>query len=174
MLLSVWNIFQGTSHLEQATIPKEAPACVTSAVQWFWKPSCVTTSSSNVSMIGRAIAQAVSRRLATAAAQVWAQVRLCGICGGQSGTEAGFVGVLRFPLPIFIPPTAPHSSCIIRGWYSRPVSGRRIKWTQSHPTPPQGIKRKLQWWPYTLHQYINKEEVVMILWTQYSDAFILT
>jgi hypothetical protein len=58
------------------------------------------------------------------------------ICGGQSGTGVGFLRVLRFPLPILIPPTAPHSlSSIIRGWYSRPISGRRTKWTQSHPTP---------------------------------------
>jgi hypothetical protein len=26
------------------------------------------------------------------------------------------------------------SSSIIRGWYNRPVSGLRTKWTQSHPT----------------------------------------
>jgi hypothetical protein len=34
---------------------------------------------------GRIIAQAVGRRLPTAAAQVQAQVKSCGICGGQSG-----------------------------------------------------------------------------------------
>jgi hypothetical protein len=34
---------------------------------------------------------------------------------------AGFLVVLRFPLPIFIPPVAPHSSSIIRGWYNMPV-----------------------------------------------------
>jgi hypothetical protein len=27
-------------------------------------------------------------------------------CGGQSGAGAGFLRVLRFPLPIFIPPIA--------------------------------------------------------------------
>jgi hypothetical protein len=89
-------------------------------------------------LIGRAIAQAVSRRLPTAAVRVRAQVRSCGICGGQSGTGAGFLRVFRFPLPILIPPTAPHSSSIIRGWYNRPVSGRRTKWTQSHPTSKNG------------------------------------
>jgi hypothetical protein len=83
----------------------------------------------------RAIAQAVSRRLPTAAVWVRARVRSCGICGRQSGTEAGILRVLRFPLTILIPPTAPHSPSIIRGWYNRPVSGRPTKWTQSHPTP---------------------------------------
>jgi hypothetical protein len=85
---------------------------------------------------GRAIAHAVSCRLPTAAARIRDQVRTWGICGGQSGTGAGLLRVLRFPLPIIIPPTAPHSSSsIIQGWYSRPISGRRTKWTQSHPTP---------------------------------------
>jgi hypothetical protein len=39
----------------------------------------------------RGIAQAVSRRLPTAAARVRAQVRSCGICGEQNGTRAGFL-----------------------------------------------------------------------------------
>jgi hypothetical protein len=51
---------------------------------------------------GRAVAQAVSHRLPTAAALVPVQVRSCDICGGQSGTGAGFLRVLRFPLPILI------------------------------------------------------------------------
>jgi hypothetical protein len=72
-------------------------------------------------VVARAIAQAVSRRLPTAVARVRAWVRSCGICGGQSGTGAGFLQVLQFPLPILIPPTAPHSSSIIRGWYNRPL-----------------------------------------------------
>jgi hypothetical protein len=38
---------------------------------------------------------------------------------------AGFLRVLQFPLPIFIPPISPQSpSPIIRGWDNRPVSGR--------------------------------------------------
>jgi hypothetical protein len=59
----------------------------------------------------RAIAQAVSRRLPTAAVGVHSQVRSCGICGGQSGIEARFLRVLRFPLPILIPPAPSRLSC---------------------------------------------------------------
>jgi hypothetical protein len=37
--------------------------------------------------------------------KVWSS----GICGGQSGAGAGFLRLLRFPLPIFIPPNSPSS-----------------------------------------------------------------
>jgi hypothetical protein len=85
--------------------------------------------------LARAIAQAVSRRFPTAAARVRAQFRSCSVCGGQNGTGAGFIRVLRVSLPILIPPTAPHSSSIIRGWYNKAISGRCTKWTQSRPNP---------------------------------------
>jgi hypothetical protein len=97
---------------------------------------------SEAASLGRAIAQAVSRRLPIAAAWIRAQARSCGICGGQSYIGARFLRVLRFHLPILIPPTAPHSSSsIIRGWYNRLISGRSTKWTQSHLTPPQETKK---------------------------------
>jgi hypothetical protein len=60
--------------------------------------------------IRRSIGQAVSRWSPTAAARVRAWVWSCGICGGLSSTGAGFLRILRFPLPILIPPTAPHPS----------------------------------------------------------------
>jgi hypothetical protein len=90
---------------------------------------------------GRAIAQAVSRLLHTAEAWLLFQVRSRGICGGESFTGAGFLRVLRFPLPILIPPTPLNSSSsIIRGWYNRPNSGRRTKWAQSHSTPRKSTR----------------------------------
>jgi hypothetical protein len=88
--------------------------------------------------VGRAIAQALSRRLSTATARVRAQVRSCAIFGEQTGTGTAFLLVLRFPLPVLIPPTAQYSSSsssIIWGWLNRPNSGRSTKWTQSLPTP---------------------------------------
>jgi hypothetical protein len=56
---------------------------------------------------GRAVAQAVSRWLPTSAARVRVRAA-CGVCGGQSGIGAGFLRVLRFPLPI-IPLMSPLS-----------------------------------------------------------------
>ena len=40
--------------------------------------------------LGRAMAQAVSRRPLAAEARVRSRLRPCGICGGQSGTGTGF------------------------------------------------------------------------------------
>jgi hypothetical protein len=59
------------------------------------------------SLYGRVIAQKVSRWRPTVAARVRSRVWSSGICGEQSGPEAGFLRVLRFPLPIFIPSIAP-------------------------------------------------------------------
>jgi hypothetical protein len=49
--------------------------------------------------LGRAIAQAVSRWLPTAAVRGSTPGRHVGFCGGQSGVGAGFLRVLRFLLP---------------------------------------------------------------------------
>jgi hypothetical protein len=90
-------------------------------LQWIidMKCSCLSTAkvSSACIIIGsewaqtlNRVAQAVSRRLPNAAARVRARVRSCGICGGQRGIGAGFLRVIRFPLPIHILPIAPQSS----------------------------------------------------------------
>jgi hypothetical protein len=47
---------------------------------------------------GRAVAEAITHRLPTLAAPVRGRVKSCGICGGQSGTGAGFFRVFRIPL----------------------------------------------------------------------------
>jgi hypothetical protein len=86
---------------------------------------------------GRAMAQAVSHRFPTATGRIRARVRSGGIRSEQSDTGVGFLRVLRFPLPILIPPTTPHSSSsIIRGSYNTPITGRCAKWTVS-PHPQQ-------------------------------------
>jgi hypothetical protein len=41
-------------------------------------------------IVGRVLAQAVSRGLLTAEALVRSQGRSCGICGGQNGNRTGF------------------------------------------------------------------------------------
>jgi hypothetical protein len=51
-------------------------------------------------VMSRAVAQAVSHRLPTAAARVRAWVKSGGISGGNSGTGAGFLRVLLFSLPL--------------------------------------------------------------------------
>jgi hypothetical protein len=57
------------------------------------------------SELGRAIAQEVNRWLSTPAARIRVRAA-CGVCGEQRGNGAGFLRVLRFPLPI-IPPVSP-------------------------------------------------------------------
>jgi hypothetical protein len=85
--------------------------------------------------ISRAIVPVVSRWLTTAAVRVRSRVWSSGICGGRSGTGAGFLRVLRFPLPIFIPPNSP-SSYSPGASYNSLIIGRHAKWTQLDSTPP--------------------------------------
>jgi hypothetical protein len=58
---------------------------------------------------GRAIVQAVSRWLPATEARVRPWVSSIGICGGQSGAGAGFLRLLRFPMPVFISLNYPSS-----------------------------------------------------------------
>jgi hypothetical protein len=95
-------------------------------------------------LMDRTVTHSASRYLLTEAAQVRGKVRSYGICGRQSGTGAGFLWVLRFPLPL-IPPTAPYpSSSIIRCLYNRPNSGRRPSGLSLTPTPRNW--KKLPWY----------------------------
>jgi hypothetical protein len=57
---------------------------------------------------GRAVAQPVILRLPYAAARFRLRAA-CGVSGGQSGTGAGFLRVLRFPLRVTFPLISPSS-----------------------------------------------------------------
>jgi hypothetical protein len=84
------------------------------------------------------ILRTVSNTVISAAARVRARVWSCRICGGQSGVGACFLPVLRFPLPIFIPPVAPQSpSSIIWGLYNRP----EVAAVSKDLVPPHKIKK---------------------------------
>jgi hypothetical protein len=69
--------------------------------------NCITKSD-----YGLAIAQAVSRRLATAAARVQTRVGTSDFVMAKSGAGAGFLRELRFPLPIYIPSCSPQLSSL--------------------------------------------------------------
>jgi hypothetical protein len=68
----------------------------------------------------------------------------------MSGEHVGFVvdkvalgrvfSVLRFPLPINIPPMS--IIIITWGWHNCPISGRSAEWTQLDSTPNIPIKNK--------------------------------
>jgi hypothetical protein len=62
----------------------------------------------------------------------------CGICVGQSGTGAGFLRVLRFPLPTIIPQNSPSSLSPEAGT----VVGQLVVDVPSGPslTPPPTIR----------------------------------
>jgi hypothetical protein len=61
-------------------------------------------------VLGRAMAQVVSRRPLTAEARVRARANPSGICGGQSGTGTGFFSeFFGFPLSISIHRRSPNS-----------------------------------------------------------------
>jgi hypothetical protein len=85
---------------------------------------------------GRAVAEAVSRWLLTAAARVRVRAA-CEVYGGQRG---------RFSPSSSVSLTNHNSTSfsiimITRGWHNRPISGRSAEWTQFDSTfPPLCIK----------------------------------
>jgi hypothetical protein len=71
------------------------------------------------------------------------KLRDVGFVVDKAAFGAGLLLVFRFPLPL-MSPAAPHSSSsIIRGWYSRPNSGRRA--TSSWPESP-GVRSRYSHW----------------------------
>lgn len=62
---------------------------------------------------GCGIARSVTGRFPTMPVQVRSYVRSPEIYGGRNRTGEDFIGVLRLPLPILIPPTVPYPSVIL-------------------------------------------------------------
>jgi hypothetical protein len=60
-------------------------------------------------------------------ARIQSQVRLSMINSRPSGTEADFIRVLRFLLPILIPPTAPSSLNILSSTLYSPDNDSLVK-----------------------------------------------
>jgi hypothetical protein len=88
-------------HFLHLTLSERSTVCMCGlSVQW-------PVNTPVTSLHGRGIAQAVRRRLPTEAAQARSQVKSCWICGGQVDIGAGFLWLLRFPLPMIIPPKCP-------------------------------------------------------------------
>jgi hypothetical protein len=106
--------YEEDENLEKFKHPSSSLACCVPKLSNFmpsgmWRPKIWQISASINVFEGRFVAQAVSRWLPTAAARVRARVWSSGICGGRSGAGAGFLRVLQFPLPNFIPPNSPSS-----------------------------------------------------------------
>jgi hypothetical protein len=79
-----------------------------SALRYFVRSDVFPGLIINLLVLGRAVAEAVNRWFPTAAARVLIRAAFW-VCDGQSGTGAGFLRILRFPLPIIIPPISPSS-----------------------------------------------------------------
>jgi hypothetical protein len=76
---------------------------------------------------------AAGLQLFAALATIWSEVRFCGIYDWTSGTEAGFLKVLRVYLPILISPNAPLLPSVIRSWRNTTFTAS-VQGTMSHCT----------------------------------------
>jgi hypothetical protein len=106
------------------------------------------------------IVQVVSCWLPTVVARIQAQVRPCEKCGSQ-GTRADF-----FPSTSVSPVNFYSTDCsiiIIRGWYSRPNSGRQS--SRLSLTPPQEMAQG---------EYCFMRDSVYIGWKQWLSLFLST
>jgi hypothetical protein len=104
----IWCLCTNVSEETQLTMKMEATDSYETLILTYQITRRPIILLSLVFQIGRALAQAVSPWLPTTTARLRVRTA-CGVCGGQSGTGARFLRVLRFPLPIIIPPISPSS-----------------------------------------------------------------
>jgi hypothetical protein len=90
-----------------------------------------------------AIAQAISRRLPTAAARVRSQVTSVGFVVDKVALGQVFSEHFGFLCKFSFHRLLQNHCHIVWGWYNRPNSGRPTKWTQSHPTSKKTEKNCL-------------------------------
>jgi hypothetical protein len=88
----------------------------------------------------RAIEHAVRYRLPTTSAWIRSLLKLYRVCGGRSRSKVGFLRVLRIPLPILIPPTAPYSVIIL---YTANKKKKQTPWSESASEPYRLSDRRL-------------------------------
>jgi hypothetical protein len=102
----------------------------------YWRPEAPLSfmaHNSETHCIGRAIAQAVSRRLLAAETGIHAQVSPCGICGGQKWHwDRFFSESFGFPLSVSLHRYSVFTR-IMWGMGNGPISGRSSTGTKSHP-----------------------------------------
>jgi hypothetical protein len=89
---------------------------------------------------GRAIAQAVSRRLPTAAALFEPRSDRVAFVVNKVALEQVFSEYFGLSCQFLFHRVLHTRACTVRGWYNRPVSGRRTKWTQSHLTKKKNYR----------------------------------
>jgi hypothetical protein len=109
-------------------------------------------------------------RLLTVAARGWLQCNSCGICGEQSDTEAGFLRVLRSPLPILIPPTTQHSTSSSRAG----TMGQLVFDVTCglDLTPPQEVQRTMHLFVFTRHEGTIKVTTALFQMLTYPNSIM--
>jgi hypothetical protein len=108
--------------------------------------------------LGRAVAQAISRLLPSAAVRFRSRVKSCEICGGHSGIGVGFLLVLRFPLSLlhYTNWTTIIAISLIVDWYNRQINGHNSSGLGSARAPLEASF--LSWYSWQEYRRHEKKE----------------